>query len=314
MDAHFVWHTPTVQPAQLLLECLAPCIPYLNEQQWLTLLNQGLIRVNAEVCTDNVLVNGGSRIDYTVPDYHEGEVDTHWQCLWSNSEIAAIHKPANLPVNRTTRNVYNTLIQLLRRESPWPDAHLLHRLDTETSGIILIGQNHNVAVRHQAHLDKLIKRKIYHAIVHGNPSWLDMPFTCDLNTQPDSIIRAQMYVVPDGQGKKSQSHFRVLKNFGEFTLLECEIFTGRKHQIRAQLAHLGHPIVGDKIYAHGGAFYLKRLQQPLNAGDFAHLISEHHLLHAHALHLHNQWQTDGSPIVLEDPDYPPTWQQFLPNV
>ena len=311
MDAHFVWHTPAGQPPQLLLQCLAPCIPYLTAQQWLSLLNQGLIRVNGAVCTDNVLVNGGSRIDYTVPDYSEGEVDTLWQCLWYNTEIAAIHKPANLPVNRTTRNVYNTLIQLLRRESPWPDAHLLHRLDTETSGIILIGQNHAAALRHQARLDKLIKRKIYHAIVHGNPAWSDMPCECDLNTQAGSAIRAQMYVLPAGQGKHSRSHFRVLKQLKGFALLECEIFTGRKHQIRAQLASLGHPIVGDKIYAHGGEFYLKRLQQPLAAEDFDQLISEHHLLHAYSLHLHNQWQTGGADIVINDPHYPPAWQALL---
>lgn len=311
MDAHFAWQVTAEQHGQPLLNCLAGCIPYLTAAQWLSLLNQGLIRVNAAVCTDNVRVNSGSRIDYTVPDYHEGEVDINWQCLWSNSEIAAIHKPANLPVNRTTRNVYNTLIQLLRRESPWPDAHLLHRLDTETSGIILIGQNHTAALRHQAHLDKLIQRKIYHAIVHGNPGWSDMPFACDLNTLPDSAIRSQMHVVPDGQGKSSRSHFRLLKQLQGFALLECEIFTGRKHQIRAQLASLGHPIIGDKIYAHQGRYYLKRLQQALDAQDYAVLLSEQHLLHAQALHLHNLWQAGGPPIVIEDLHYPDHWQAFI---
>lgn len=311
MDAHFSWQVNAAQDAQPLLSCLAGCIPYLTATQWQNLLNHGHIRVNGTVCNTNMPLQTGSRIDYTVPDYHEGEVDTQWQCLWHNAEIAAIHKPANLPVNRTTRNVYNTLIQLLRRESPWPDAHLLHRLDTETSGIILIGQNHAAALRHQAHLDKLIQRKIYHAIVHGNPVWQNMPCACDLNTLPDSAIRSQMHVVPNGQGKISRSHFRVLKQLKGFALLECEIFTGRKHQIRAQLAHLGHPLVGDKIYAHQGRYYLQRLQQQLDKHDYAILGSEHHLLHAKALHLHNLWQPGGPAIPIEDLHYPDTWQAFI---
>lgn len=311
MDAHFTTAIQTPQDGQPILSCLANCIPYLNSSQWLNLLNLGLIRVNGVVCTADINVSAGSKIDYTVPDYQEGEVDTRWQCLWHNDEIAAIHKPANLPVNRTTRNVYNTLIQLLRRESPWPDAHLLHRLDTETSGILLIAQNHAAALRYQAHLDKLIQRKIYHAIVHGNPTWENMPFACDLNTLPDSAIRSQMHVLPDGQGKRSRSHFRVLQHFNGFALLECEIFSGRKHQIRAQLAHLGHAIVGDKIYAHQGAYYLKRLQGELTRADYVDLLTEHHLLHAHTLHLHNLWQPENGDIVLTAPDYPEAWQSWL---
>lgn len=299
-DAHFAFRVSAKQADQSLLECLLPCIPYLSAEQWQTLLNQHMISVDNQVITQNVVVHEGQRIAYTVPDYQEAEVNTRWQLLWHNHEIAAIHKPANLPVNRTTRNVYNTLIQLLRRESPWPDAHLLHRLDLETSGVILIAQNNDIAKRYQSKLKSLIKRKIYRTVVYGTPPWNKLEFECDLNTIEDCPIRSQMHVVDTGQGKSSKTRFTLLKSQGDYSLIQCELFTGRKHQIRAQLAHLGHPILGDKIYSNDGEFYLKRIDKTLTELDHEKLGPSHHLLHAYELHLHNRREENGEDIVIRD--------------
>ncbi len=299
-DAHFSFIVSTKQADQPLLECLLPCIPYLTAEQWQTLLDQQLITVDNQIITQNTQVHEGQRITYTVPDYQEAEVDTRWKLLWHNHEIAAIHKPANLPVNRTTRNVYNTLIQLLRRESPWPDAHLLHRLDLETSGVMLIAQTNDIARRYQPKLDSLIKRKIYRAVVYGTPSWDNLEFECDLNMMENSPIRSQMHVVASGQGKPSKTRFTLLKSQGDYSLIECELFTGRKHQIRAQLAHLGHPILGDKIYSNNGEFYLKRIEKKLTESDHEKLGPSHHLLHAYELHLHNLWDDKGEDVVIRN--------------
>ena len=85
--------------------------------------------------------------------------------------------------------------------------------------------------------------------------------------------------------KFSKTHFQVIRNEGDRSLIECRLFTGKKHQIRAHLAYLGYPIVGDKIYAFDGRYYLKRFQSPLTAEDFRMLGSEHHLLQAVRLEL-----------------------------
>jgi len=333
MNATFSFTVNSKQANTHLLACLLPSIPYLQPEQWQILLSgeqgdnsdaiNGDIMADGIIVRDNILLSLGQVITYTINNYQEAEVDKSWSLVWANDEIAAIHKPANLPVNRTTRNVYNTLIQLLRRESPWPDAHLLHRLDLETSGLILIAQNNAVARKYQSKLEHLIKRKIYRAVVIGNPDWEVKDFTCDLGTleehQGGTAIRSQMHVVPPGEGKESRTLFKILasnvKDGVNYSLIECELFTGRKHQIRAQLAYLGHPIVGDKIYSNGGEFYLKRLDKTLTEDDHKKLITPHHLLHAYDIHLFNLWkleprQTETQDIILRDDDFPESWQNF----
>ncbi|MGK0248748.1 MAG: 23S rRNA pseudouridine1911/1915/1917 synthase, partial [Oleispira sp.] len=319
-----------------LLSCLLPAIPYLQPEQWQALLLgeqntvtdtvtdtiKGSIEVAGIIVSKDVLLLAGQVVRYTINDYQEAEVDDTWSQVWSNDDIAAIHKPANLPVNRTTRNVYNTLIQLLRRESPWPDAHLLHRLDLETSGLILIAQNNEAARQYQSKLEHVIKRKLYRAVVVGEPDWKIKDFICDLGTLDEShggsVIRSQMHVLPKGEGKESRTLFNVLatqiKEGVSYSLIECELFTGRKHQIRAQLAHLGHAIVGDKIYSNGGDFYVKRLGKVLTDADYEALLTPHHLLHAYEVHLFNLWQTgvhkEKDVLILRDDDFPKAWQAF----
>jgi len=340
MNATFSFTVSLKQANSHLLACLLPAIPYLPPDQWQALLLgvKGDIKVDGVIVRDDVLLFAGQVVSYTLHHYEEAEVDDAWSRVWSNDEIAAVHKPANLPVNRTTRNVYNTLIQLLRRESPWPDAHLLHRLDLETSGLILIAHSNAVARQYQSKLEHLIKRKIYRTIVVGKPDWEIKDFICDLGTldkaQGGSEIRSQMHVLPKGEGKESRTLFKVLatknKDSMDYSLVECELFTGRKHQIRAQLAHLGHAIVGDKIYRNGGDFYLKRIEKTLTAADYKKLLTPHHLLHAYEIHLFNRWQSAATncevcngkechggcglskteDIIIRDDDFPESWQAF----
>jgi 23S rRNA pseudouridine1911/1915/1917 synthase len=327
MNATFSFTVNSKQANTMLLTCLLSAIPYLQPEQWQALLlveqnTFGAIEVDGIIMSKDVLLLAGQVVRYTINDYQEAEVDDAWSEVWSNDEIAAIHKPANLPVNRTTRNVYNTLIQLLRRESPWPDAHLLHRLDLETSGLILIAQNNKMARQYQSKLEYVIKRKLYRAVVVGEPDWKIKDCICDLGTldesQGGSVIRSQMHVMPKGEGKESRTLFKVLatqiKEGVSYSLIECELFTGRKHQIRAQLAHLGYPIVGDKIYSNGGAFYLNRLGKVLTNADYETLLTPHHLLHAYEIHLFNLWQTVGHKkadvLILRDDDFPKSWQAF----
>jgi len=318
LDAHFTMTVNLQQHDSRLLACLLPCIPYLNETQWRGLLDQGLIKVDDVVVTMDCVLQLGQVVDYTVPDYQEDEVDTRWTLIWQNEHIAAVHKPANLPVSRTTRNVYNTLIQLLRRQSPWPDAHLLHRLDLETSGILLIGQDNEQAKYYQPKLAQLMLRKKYRAIIHGEPTWQTLQHTSYLNTQKDSAIRCQMHSVDEGQGKFSETHFNVLASAHGFSLVECELLTGRKHQIRAHLSQLGHPIVGDKIYSNRGDFYLKRLDDALTQADYDTLLTDHHLLHAYEIQLKDMLSegndTQAEPIVIRDEQYSDVWYAFAKKV
>ncbi len=318
MDAVFSFEVDQAISGIWLLDYLPTCIPYLSVPVCEALMQEGCIHVDGEPLLNNLVLSEGQNVVYTVPNYQEGKVDTRWKLLWENDDIAAVHKPSNLPVSRTTRNVYNTLIQILRRESPWPDAHLLHRLDLETSGIILIGQTKASASKYQSNLSDLIQRKVYHAIVKGKPSWDKLDYQCELNTLKDSAIRCQMHEVE--KGKTSRTKFTVIKTNDEFSIIECELLTGRKHQIRAHLSILGHPIVGDKIYSNNGEFYLKRLQDTTTLQDHEKLITEHHLLHAFQIQItpfefdEDRIQKEISePLIITNDYYSEAWLSFIKN-
>lgn len=252
------------------------------------------IRINGSIAQPAHLLVAGQKITLELPDHHEDPVDTNWRVLWQNDELMTVFKPALLPVSRTTRNLYLTLISLIRRETTYNDARLLHRMDTETSGVILIAKDQNADKKWKKHFRQLVRRKVYHAWVDGNPVWDQLTFECELSEKHDSAIRSQVYVV-DRQclakyrkPKLSKTAFRVIEQQSNRSLIECELFTGRKHQIRATLAHLGHPVIGDKIYSQDGRFYLKRLTQPLTADDIEELGAVHHLLESVLLELDEQ--------------------------
>lgn len=249
----------------------------------------GCIHLDDRTVDLDARLDDAVQLTIELPGHVEDEVDVRWFLLWENSDLMAVFKPHCLPVSRTTRNLYNTLISLVRRQTPYADARLLHRLDSETSGIIVLAKDGAADRRWKPQLETLLAKKIYHAWVEGVPSWQSKRLTCDLAERVGSVIRSQVYVV-DNEGtylkpRSSKTHFEVLATASGKALLSCRLLSGRKHQIRAQLSHLGHPLVGDKIYAYQGRFYLKRIEQGLVDADFVVLGAKHHLLQCAALTL-----------------------------
>ncbi|WP_415902312.1 RluA family pseudouridine synthase [Neptuniibacter sp. QD29_5] len=290
-----------VYSAALTISCfLSTRLASFHQAQLPQLFAEGFISVDGQIASESQVLAVGQQVAVSLPDHYEEPVDTHWQKLWENEEILAVFKPHLLPVSRTTRNLYNTLISLVRRQTAYEDAHLLHRLDTETAGIILLAKNKAVDKKWKPRLDKLISKKIYHAWVEGIPEWDELSYECELSEKAGSLIRSQMYVVDQAESdlypkpKQSQTLFRVLRKEEGKSLIECELMTGRKHQIRVHLAHLGHPIIGDKIYSKGGKYYLKRLKKELGKADFADLGSEYQMLTAVRMEIN----PDDQPVTI----------------
>lgn len=307
-----------------LFDYLDGYFPFLLAVDWRQKLLSGSVKVGGELIGNNLevanpMLHMGEVLEFTVIDYEEESVNEAWKILWQNDALIAVHKPENLPVHRTTRNVYNTLSALVRRESGWPEAQLLHRLDQETSGIVMFAKTKQQALFWQPQLNKLLMQKKYLAVVYGNPTWQTFELTKDLATRPSSAIRSKMYVCESGEkGKTSTTLFKVLERFESYSIVECELVTGRKHQIRAHLSFLGHPIVGDKIYSNEGEYYLKRLIKAVTSTDNAQLITQHHLLIAQYVRL-NLNLDDGDTldfvgaeyIDIVDPHFPSQWKSFI---
>ena len=273
---------------QTVMEFIAPRFANHDPDELVRWIEKGRIRLNNRLTTIDHVLASDDQISISFPGHIEEPADCNWRIVWQNHEIMAVYKPHQLPVSRTTRNLYNTLIQLIRRQTPYYDAHLLHRLDTETAGLILIAKDKAADLKWKKQLNTLIEQKIYHAEVQGMPAWNSRIVECELATKEHSAIRSQVYVVDGSEEggyikpKWSKTAFRVIAQNADSdsAVIECKLFTGRKHQIRAHLAWLGHPLIGDKIYSHGGQYYLKRLNNPLTGQDLECLGSPHHKLTA----------------------------------
>lgn len=206
--------------------------------------------------------------------------------LHEDDDLLVINKPAGLVCHPTKGDERSSLVGRLRLYlGPEGGAHLVNRLDRETSGVIVAAKTpESSRALRRMWADRAV-RKQYQAIVQGwvgdEGGRIDLPLGQDARSE----IAIKDCVRPDGAD--AQTCYWVLRRFereeGRFTLLAVEPRTGRKHQIRIHLAHLGHPVVGDKLYGPDEMLYLAFVKERLTEEGRTRLILPHQALHAGAV-------------------------------
>lgn len=222
------------------------------------LIEEGKITVNGKKSKPSYKVKENDCINIEEDTPKESKIeaqDIKIEVVYEDNDIVVVNKPKGLVVHPGNGNEDGTLVNAMMyicKDSLSGIGGeirpgIVHRLDKDTSGILIIAKNDNAHISLSEQIKNHDVQKTYIALVRGNvkanEATIDMPIGRSLKDRKKMSVRKD--------GKNAITHFKVLKRYGNYTLLEVKIETGRTHQIRVHLSEIGYPIIGDYIYSNG---------------------------------------------------------------
>jgi len=256
---------PPAQHGTTLLDGLCAIFPQIDRKEWLTRCALNRFRNEKdEILHATSLLQQGERIKQLFPNNTEPPVNPNIRVLFEDAAIVILNKPAPLPMHPGGRFNKNTLEFFLDCAFKPTRLKPAHRLDANTSGLILCGKNRNIAGRLQPQFERGEVEKTYLARVNGRPSWREFVCEAPISHEP-GLVGSR--TVDSENGKMALTKFKVLDTQRDetTTLLEVQPLTGRTNQIRVHLWHLGFPICGDPTYLPNqqlGATQTLNLEEP----------------------------------------------------
>ncbi len=248
----------TPAPTQRLDQVLASLLPDYSRSQIKAWIDDGFVLVNDQPASGKMKLRGGEIVT-VVPQLREliqsVAQDIPLNIVHEDSALLIINKPIGLVVHPGAGNPDNTLMNALLHHAPelraLPRAGILHRIDKNTSGLLVIAKSESALTHLGEQLKERTLGREYQAIVYGN---MISGGTVDAPIDRHPIDRKRMHV--SETGKMAITHYRVAERFPFHTLLNIKLETGRTHQIRVHLSHIHYPLVGDVAY--GGRVQLKK--------------------------------------------------------
>ena len=222
------------------------------------LIENGEILVNNSKKKMSYKVQEGDVVQINVPEAREANIKPEnipIDIVYQDNDIIVVNKPKGLVVHPANGNPDGTLVNAIM--AICKDGlsgiggelrpGIVHRLDKDTSGLLIVAKNDKAHRIMSEQIKNRKVRKIYIALVKGVVA--EKEATIDMPIGRSTKDRKKMAVRKDG--KEAVTHFKVLKRYQNYTLLEVKIDTGRTHQIRVHMAEIGHPVVGDEVYSNG---------------------------------------------------------------
>jgi 23S rRNA pseudouridine1911/1915/1917 synthase len=228
-------------------------------------------------------VKAGETVLLVRPAFEEPTVPLYFDVLHEDPAILAIDKPPGLPVHPSATYHKNTLTFLLRQRYGEDAPQIAHRLDRDTSGLILCGRTREAEVALKLDFENRNVRKRYLAIVRGEMPDDEGRIELRMDRAKEGL-HILMEVTAEGEGYPSQSRYRVLARRSGATLVVLAPESGRQHQLRVHMSAIGFPIVGDKLYGPEGVEpFLEYIDTGMTSALQARLGHERHALHAFEL-------------------------------
>ncbi len=220
------------------------------------LIKDDLVIVNQKPVKASYRLLLGDQVEITLPEVKEPDIvpeNIPLDILYEDADVIIVNKPKQMVVHPSFGHYSGTLVNALMYHcgrglsgiNGMMRPGIVHRIDMDTTGSLVVCKND---MAHQSLAEQLKEhtiRRVYVAIVHGNVK--EDNGTVDIPIGRHPIERKKMSTHTKS-GKRAVTHYRVLRRFGEYTYIQCILETGRTHQIRVHMAHIGHPLLGDEVY------------------------------------------------------------------
>lgn len=232
-------------------QVLAQLMPDQSRNRLQSWVRDGRVLVDDRQVPPKFRVRGSEALIIDVPPPPEAVADApeaiDLDIVFEDAALMVINKPAGLVVHPGSGNWQGTLLNALLYHCPAlsrvPRAGIVHRLDKDTSGLLVVAKTLAAQTDLVRQLQARSVHREYMALAHGQ---LSTGGTVDAPIGRHASQRTRMAVV--GSGREAVTHYSVERRFEECTLVRCKLETGRTHQIRVHMAHIGHPLVGDPVY------------------------------------------------------------------
>ena len=220
----------------------------------------GLVRVNGQPVKSNYRIKPADVVtlllDHPRYDTTIEPEDIPLDIIYEDNQLIVVNKPAGLVVHPGCGNYTGTLVNAIAwhmKDNPAydpndPGVGLVHRIDKDTSGLLVIAKTPEAKTSLGVQFFNKTTRRCYEALIWGNPTQDEGRIEGNIARNPKDRLQMSVFPPESGIGKPAVTHYRVIERFGYVTLVECILETGRTHQIRAHMRHIGYPLFNDARY------------------------------------------------------------------